>query len=87
MGWRRNKPSIPLNYLDMAAALAALPTILQLITLMAPGFTHLIKWVMSLRLAASQSREWTEEMETAFITALIATKTDPAYTPDPPPVS
>lgn len=68
----------------MAAALAILPSVMQLITLAVPGFTHLINWVMSIRVAARQSAEWTDAMEDAFIASLVATKTNPAYIPDPP---
>lgn len=67
----------------MAAALAALPNIMQLIGMGVPLVQHLITWVMGVRDMAKQSKEWTPELEQAFIDSLIATKTDPAYAPDP----
>ena len=70
----------------MPQALAALPIILELIKLATPGFVHLINWVMALRVTLKQDAAWTPEFEEAFIAALVATKTDPAYIPDPPKV-
>lgn len=47
------------------------------------GVEHLINWIGSLRAAAKQTREWTEELETAFLEALLASRTDPAWQLDP----
>lgn len=68
----------------MEAALLALPVILELISKLTPGFMHLLNWVVQVRALARQSAAWTPELEEAFIQSLIATKTNPAYQPDPP---
>jgi len=67
----------------MTAALAALPTIFELIRLAVPGVQNLIAWVLAIRTTLQQSAEWTPAMEEAFIASLVATKTAPAYQPDP----
>lgn len=59
------------------ALIAALPTITV-------GITQLIAWITEVRKAAQQSAAWTPEMESAFLRALEATKTNPAYQPDSP---
>ena len=64
------------------AVIAAIPVVLDLIAKMAPGFQHLIAWIMGVRTALSQDQAWSPELENAFIASLIATKTDPAYLPD-----
>ena len=66
----------------MQAALALLPLILQYLPTVTVGIEHLIAWISGVRTAAKQSGEWTPEMETDFLEALIATKNDPAYQPD-----
>lgn len=58
------------------ALIAALPTI-------SVGVTHLIDWIGAVKKAAQQNAAWTPEMEQAFVNALLATKNDPAYQPDP----
>ena len=67
----------------MTAALALLPIILQYLPTMTVGVEQLIAWITSVRTAASQASVWTPELETAFLEALIATKTTPAYQLDP----
>ncbi len=69
--------------MPLTAALALLPTILEYIPKVEVGVESLIAWVQGLRAAAQQSAVWTPAQETAFLEALIATKTDPAYQPDP----
>ena len=69
----------------MEKALALLPVILAAIPTITTGVNYLISWVESVRQALKQSGEWTPEMETAFLNSLVATKTDPAYQPDPKP--
>lgn len=66
-----------------AAALAALPTVFQLISLGVVGVQHLIAWVESIRSAAQQTGEWTKELNDAYIAALLATRQDPAWQQDP----
>ena len=65
------------------AVIAAIPVVLDLITKLAPGFQHLINWIMGIRTVLAQDSAWTPELENAFIASLIATKTDAAYQPDP----
>lgn len=66
----------------MSAILAFLPTIIALIPLLTKGVDEIIHLISLIRDAAKQNEEWTEELETAFLNALIATKTDPAWQPD-----
>lgn len=66
----------------MPVVIQTLPAIMQLITLAVPGFTNLITYVREVRATLKQSAEWTPEMESAFLDALLATKTDLAYQPD-----
>lgn len=68
----------------MQAALALLPLILQYLPTVTVGIEHLIAWITNLRTAAKQANMWTPELETAFLEALILTKTDAAYQPDAP---
>ena len=66
----------------MPAIIAALPVIIDLIASLAPGFQHLITWVMAVRPVLQQDGAWTPELQEAFLQSLIKTKTDPAYQPD-----
>lgn len=56
--------------------------IVSLLPTITTGITHLIEFVKSVRTAAQQTAAWTPEMESAFLAALKATTTDPAYQPD-----
>ena len=66
----------------MPAIIDALPVIIDLIARLAPGFQHLITWVMAVRPILQQDGAWTPELQEAFLQSLIKTKTDPAYQPD-----
>jgi hypothetical protein len=66
----------------MTVALALLPEVLKALPTVETGAEHLWSWVMSLRTAAQQSGEWTDEMENNFRAALQACGKDPAYQPD-----
>lgn len=70
----------------MTAILALLPGILALIPSISNGVEQLIALIGSIRTAAQQTGEWSPELETQFLNALLATKTDPAWQPDPKPV-
>jgi hypothetical protein len=47
------------------------------------GVAEFIAWLQSVKAAAQQTGEWTDEQEAAFRAALFAKTTDPAYAPDP----
>lgn len=66
----------------MTAFLTLLPTILGLIPTLTVGVEHLFTFIMSVRTAAMQSKEWTPEMEDLFIKSLIDTALQAAYQPD-----
>ena len=66
----------------MTAALALLPVVLQYLPTVETGAEHLWNWVTTVRSAAQQSAEWTEDHETQFRAALQATGKDAAYQPD-----
>lgn len=66
----------------MPAALALLPVVLQYLPTIETGVEHLWSWINSVRSAAQQSSEWTEELEAQYRAALQATGSDPAYQPD-----
>lgn len=68
----------------MAAILALLPGILSMLPTITTGVEKLVALIGSIRGAAQQSGEWTPDLESAFLNALLATKTDPAYQPDKP---
>ena len=59
-----------------------LPIVLQYLPTIETGAEHLWAWVMSVRSAAQQSGEWTDENESQFRAALQASGKDPAYQPD-----
>ena len=59
-----------------------LPIVLQYLPTIETGAEHLWAWVMSVRAAAQQSGEWSDENETQFRSALQASGKDPAYQPD-----
>lgn len=59
-----------------------LPIVLQYLPTIETGAEHLWAWVTSVRAAAQQSGEWTDENETQFRAALQAAGKDPAYQPD-----
>jgi len=66
----------------MGAILALLPGILSLLPTIVTGAEKIIALIGSIRAASQQSGEWTPELEAAFLNALLATKTDPAYQSD-----
>ena len=68
----------------MVAILALLPSILALIPTIGAGVKYIIDFIASIRVVAQQSGEWTPELETQFLNALLATRNDPAWQPDPP---
>ncbi len=68
----------------MAAILALLPNVLQLIQLAVPGVENLIAWVNTIRTSAQQTGEWTPALESSFVTALVAYSQAPEWQPDPP---
>lgn len=63
-----------------AAALIQLA--LALLPLVEEGVEQFIAWINSLRAAAMQRGEWTEEQQEAYRAALFAKTSDPAYKPD-----
>jgi hypothetical protein len=65
-----------------ALIIQSLPEIFNLITKMAPGFTHLVNYVREVRRSLQQSAEWTPELEQQWTASLLATNQDPAYRPD-----
>lgn len=66
----------------MAAILALLPGIIQLIPVAEVGVEHLINFVSAVRNAAKQSGEWTPELEASFGAALIARASTHAWQTD-----
>jgi len=66
----------------MQAALALIPLILQLLPQITVGVQELIAWIDSIRLAASQTSEWTPALEAQYRAALFAKTGDAAYAPD-----
>ncbi len=58
---------------------------LALLPLVETGVTEFIAWIASLRSAALQSGEWTDQMEADYRASLFARTKDPAYQPDPKP--
>lgn len=66
----------------MSNALALVQIIMPLLPTITTGVNHLIAWIQSVRTAAQQANEWTDEMEIAFRKSLEETKTNPAYQPD-----
>lgn len=56
---------------------------LALLPLVQTGVTEFIVWLNSLKAAAQQAGEWTDEQDAAFRAALYAKTGDLAYGPDP----
>lgn len=69
----------------MQAALVLVPIILQYLPKVVVGVTELINWISAVRQAAKQSGEWTPELETAFLEALIVSSNSSFAQPDPAP--
>lgn len=67
----------------MAAILALLPAIFQLIPLIETGVSSIVRLIGSIRTAATQANEWTPELEAQFIAMLLALATRPEQQPDP----
>lgn len=57
---------------------------LQLLPLVETGVPQFIAWLHTLRIAAQQAGEWTQAQDDAFLAAIKAKESDPAYQPDPP---
>lgn len=70
----------------LAALLALVPGVLAAIPSMTTGVQQVIALIAAIRTAAIQDGTWTPELDSAFLNALLATKTDPAWQPDPKPV-
>lgn len=66
----------------MTAALALLPAVLQYLPMITTGAEHLWTWVQGIRTAAQQSAEWTDDMETQYRAALIASGKNQEQQPD-----
>ena len=65
-------------------AVAILQLALQLLPLVQTGVSEFVRWIESLHDAASQTAEWTPELEADYRAKLWAKTQDPAYQPDPP---
>ena len=65
----------------MNVILALLPQLLVQLPAMKTGANEFIAWVRSIRKATQQTREWTPELEDAFLDALSARASDPAWQP------
>lgn len=66
----------------MAAILALLPGLINLIPTVTTGLSSLIAFIGAIRSAAQQSGEWTPELEKAFLDALIAKGSTNAWKTD-----
>ena len=66
----------------MGAILAVLPTILQLVPLAVTASQSFMNWVVGLRASAQATKEWTPELEAAFVNWLIALATSRAWQTD-----
>jgi len=66
----------------MSAILTLLPSIIGLIPTLTVGIEHLIAFIMSVRMATMQTKEWTQELEDQFLKALLDTTLQAAYQPD-----
>lgn len=67
----------------MPAIIAIIAQLIPLIPSLTVGVESLIAFIASIRTAAQQSGEWTPELEKAFLDALLARSTSPAWRPDP----
>lgn len=63
--------------------LALAQVALQYLPLVIHGAEQLWAWIVSVRSAAQQTREWTDAMEAQFQAALLARSAKPEYQPDP----
>jgi hypothetical protein len=66
----------------MAAILALLPGLIQLIPTITTGISSLIAFIAAIRSAAKQTGEWTTDLEKSFIDALIAKASTDAWKTD-----
>lgn len=66
----------------MTAILAALPALYPLVREGIGDIASLVKYIGSIRSAAQQSGEWTDEQEAQFLAELEATSGDADYQPD-----
>lgn len=65
-------------------ALALAQLAIQLLPTVEIGVTELIAFINTVRTAAQQSAEWSDQAEAAYRAALFAKTNDPAYAPDKP---
>jgi hypothetical protein len=66
----------------MTAALALASTIIAALPTIEGDISGLISWIGSVRSAAKQSAQWTPELETDFLEALLASAKTKAWQPD-----
>lgn len=64
------------------ALLALLPQIIALIPTITSGVSNLVKFISDIRAAASQTSEWTPDLEKQFMDALIARASSEAWKTD-----
>jgi len=60
-----------------------IPIVIAALPMIQTGVTEFIAWLETLRSAAKQAGEWTDEQDAAYLAALRAKLGDPAYQPDP----
>lgn len=70
----------------MQALLVLLPQIFALIVGLSGSINGVIDLINKIRDAAKQTGDWTDDMETQYLNAILATRYDPAWQPDPKPV-
>ena len=66
----------------MGAALALAAQIIPLLPTIETGVASLVAFISNVRSAATQSKEWTPDMEKAFLDSLLAMATEHAWLTD-----
>ena len=65
----------------MPFALALAQVLIPMLPTITTGVEHVISFIGSVRTAAKQTGEWTDDMETKFRGSLLVLGRDPAYLP------
>ena len=72
----------PLKIMPLST-LTLIELALTLLPKVTVGVTQLVSWISTLRVAAKQDGEWSDEYESAWRAGLLSQNLDPAEIPDP----
>lgn len=68
--------------MELTALIALMPQIIAGVKEVGIGIQYAIQWIMGIRAAAQQTKEWTPELDEAFIQLLFTQATSPEQKTD-----